>query len=728
MAPTTQPSDFDVFSDTSLDTTSGADQSSVDLGSNKFAALRSISVSNTQNSQSRQPGAGRAVESLAAELKKLHIGEPHEISHFKGKANAKPQTGTRLAQTAVAHSNFEVLETVPEDENHNPSGSAAVSVSDNSQHYIELSGKIFAIDLAYHARLFLATLTLRLEANNYAQHPLALAARNLPSAQDQLLKHREGDFEWVLTFKIPKQPRKHSESTTAGRATSGKTTKVFFGCNLIPSTAPSEGRTGDKGDLSQPTYTLLITPLENSPELETATESASGGDDMALARSEVGHVTPVKAFHSQPQVRIEEVSPASGQVPEGDSFVEIITSRTPQRPAARIEDSFEAIDNLEEQLEAFNVAAHVSNVASHDAERLPTRANGPASSSNAQHETKHSTPQPRKPSAGAGNSAGLKRSPSVRISPSMAHRDSPKHKLDSPKLKVEDKPLVQAPPRKPTNKGLTSLLPPKQLAKSSRPSTVPTFELPGEAVARRLKEQREARLSMGPKAQPPQASSNPMLRRTKSAKPPTRPTFELPGEAISRRKREEREAKLRAQEEEERKRREFKAKPIRAAPAPSSAVRGTITSRARQNNGALPENIALQTSQTPNKRASLVVSREPLSSTNNQSQPRGRLLAANSSEASRATSTSTGSISGKRSSVSIEDVQQQRLRGKEVLQRDSMYSKDREREKREREALARLAREQAAERSRLLSRQWAEKQKRKRMTIGSINDAVASSS
>ncbi len=82
---------------------------------------------------------------------------------------------------------------------------------------------------------------------------------------------------------------------------------------------------------------------------------------------------------------------------------------------------------------------------------------------------------------------------------------------------------------------------------------------------------------------------------------------------------------------------------------------------------------------------------------------------------SRATSTSTGSVSGKRSTLSAEDAQHQKLRGKEIYKQDNSLPGNREREQRDRENSARLAREQAAERSRQLSREWAEKQRLKKL-------------
>ena len=90
-----------------------------------------------------------------------------------------------------------------------------------------------------------------------------------------------------------------------------------------------------------------------------------------------------------------------------------------------------------------------------------------------------------------------------------------------------------------------SLLPPKELVRSSKPLTQPTkYELPGEAYARKLKEQREARLARELSEEAPQSGRVVSATRIKSNKPPTKPAFELPGEALSRRKKEAHEARL----------------------------------------------------------------------------------------------------------------------------------------------------------------------------------------
>jgi hypothetical protein len=63
--------------------------------------------------------------------------------------------------------------------------------------------------------------------------------------------------------------------------------------------------------------------------------------------------------------------------------------------------------------------------------------------------------------------------------------------------------------------------------------------------------------------------------------------------------------------------------------------------------------------------------------------------------------------------VSLEELHAQRQRGREILVRDKCYTQERENGKRERETAAKMAREEAAERSRMASREWAEKKRGK---------------
>jgi hypothetical protein len=232
------------------------------------------------------------------------------------------------------------------------------------------------------------------------------------------------------------------------------------------------------------------------------------------------------------------------------------------------------------------------------------------------------------------------------------------------------------------------------------------------------------------------AASATLPARSTSVRANTGPRAELPGEAISRRKREAIDAKRRADEEEVRRKREFKARPApHSSNSSNSHPRETISSRARQAKALLAENNAPSDAPSAtNKRHSIAVqplSRPPLAATTSSSatpgttaggtapRSRGRDTAAapilHSPALSRNASSSAGSAHGSggppRSTVSAEEAAQQKLRGRDIYVRDNSFSADRDRERREREEAARLARLDAAERSRQLSREWAEKQR-----------------
>lgn len=68
--------------------------------------------------------------------------------------------------------------------------------------------------------------------------------------------------------------------------------------------------------------------------------------------------------------------------------------------------------------------------------------------------------------------------------------------------------------------------------------------------------------------------------------------------------------------------------------------------------------------------------------------------------------------------VSASDVQVQRERGKAIYDREAKQTEEIERERREREAAAKKAREDAAERGRQASREWAEKMMARKVANG----------
>ncbi|KAI0011739.1 hypothetical protein F4779DRAFT_177945 [Xylariaceae sp. FL0662B] len=695
---------FEIISDAS----SSEDDNSPhhhELKANPYSPLRQISVSNLQN---RQPCTA---SSSTAELKWVQTSpEAHELDQVNSAPNwsskPKKQAGSRLRRPSIAANTFELLETVPEDETQVSTETERPRVSGATQRYLELP------------------------VDQYSHHPLSVAARAIPPAEEQIAKHRDGQFEWVLSIKIPVQSTARRNSSTSDPKRAPRIKNVFFGCNLLP-TQEEINAASSQEDAAPRAYTFLVTPLEESEELlEVIAEPTSEGK-MALEEPDRNHSISIKELQASPTNEAQRPILAASPAPADneDSFAEVITSRSPAKPTARIEDSVAALDELEEQLEAFDEAAHfrqlVSPRTADPASKPPARSLSVRTS----RAGRSLTPQPKRSTPAKSGAASVRVKPASEPRQPMVRKSASMIFLDPPKLKTEGKPLAQPPPKKSTANNVASLLPPKQPARSNKLPTIPSFRLPGEEVAQQLKQKREARLAAQAAAEQATRPTASSLRRAKSAKPATRPTFELPGEAISRRKREEREAQLKAQEEEERKRREFKARPIRSGVAPGTFPRGTVASRARQTRAFLAENPEQKSSPSSNQQVSKAPtsnSRSPLSKANNQSQSRGRELHPEPSwsQASH-TSSTTRSINSKCSNVSTDEVQQQKLRGQEIYQRDNSWISDRERERREREALAKLAREEAAERSRQQSREWAAKQAKKRMTVGSLRDVVA---
>lgn len=549
--------------------------------------------------------------------------------------------------------------------------------------------------------------------------PLALASQQLPSTQEQLSKHQEGQFEWLLSIPVSlsaKERKAGGNSRDDAELPPGDT-KFYFGCNLLRRRTQS-GASLSKDDRPANTYTLLATRIQGEQSLDM--------DGLAASADQL-HLNGASA--AEPQAERQEVSksPEAASDTKDGGPMEQLSVPQPPRPLSRIEDSVEELDKLEEEIEAVNEAAQLGRVASPETNQVPLQGlNGTAANATP---PKQATPAKNSASTGTGKGKGkpVARSASVRGSAATTSANEDGSAAGATTTRKVARPA--------------SLLPPKQPAKSSKPPTVAAFELPGEAVARRLKEQREARRSQQitpEQAVAAAAAYSPSKPHVKSSKPPTRPTFELPGEAISRRKREEREAKLRAQEEEERKRREFKARPIRASLVPSSTPRETLASLARREKATAScsgsGSLESSTTPTPTVRKRLSVAAggvlsppkttTPSSSAASQSesqptrgrdaQPQQQQQQKNGNSRATSTSTSTGSThsGGKRSTVSAEEAQQQKLRGKEIFAKDNSYTAERERERRDREEAARLARQEAAERSRMLSREWKEKQKR----------------
>lgn len=484
--------------------------------------------------------------------------------------------------------------------------------------------------------------------------------------------------------------------------------QVVYGCNLLscnqrPDLARENTELG-----SANTYTLIATPLDGDehplPDWDLRTTGQS------KTKMELPLPPPYELFQATPRKELEvddaisqAVSPALTFASERSSNFATGSSASDSFSIPRIEDSLEELDKLEDELEAMKAVTESRRIAYPNKEKSRNSLDLYAHAHN-------SIVSKRSSLAGQAATIRIKNSertrPSIRRSASLIFSDrNHDEAIGSPLPKDH----LQR------QKSINSLsATPRGTVKSTKPLTVPNFELPGEAVARRLREQREARKAQQAEAQKAYVAP-PRLRLSKVL---PKPTFELPGEAISRRKREEREARLQAQEEEDRKKREFKAKPVRLSITPGTLPRDTVASRARQGKIAQEIDDGKLLEGVRSKRLSIGIARGG-SISNRSPQTRGRLSTmASHDDLSRATSSSTGSMSGKRSTLSAEETQQLKARGKEIFQRDnSHFKEDKDREKREREVTARTAREEAAERSRAASREWAEKKRRKEKAL-----------
>ncbi|KAG5921843.1 hypothetical protein E4U61_006175 [Claviceps capensis] len=528
-----------------------------------------------------------------------------------------------------------------------------------------------------------------------ARQMLLVTEPNL-SLEEQVDKHLAGQFEWIMEYPVGVASRV-TEDGIVQPGQGPSSTNAVYGCNVLP--VRRQQGISQTAELSTDMFTILATELTKDSchyPLKAEHKDLVNPSPDHLRRLPLPPCpeTPLKVDEGAAEVK-QVVSPdlsMERERIEGVAGGSLIS-------APRIEDSFEELDRLEDELEAVREVTRTHHHAT-GREKVIVQ----ASPGNAKMKTPTAKVNKRVSIAGYSATVRVKPSqekpPSSRRSASLTLRDARalQQGLSSEGSRVE---AISCQGQRVTN----CLSTPKPPAKSSKPRTVPNFELPGEAVARRLKEQREARLAQQAEAQKALVSPAPKPRCHKSL---ALPTFELPGEAISRRKREGLEAKLRAQEEETKKRREFKARPLRQSLGPAVAPRETLTSRVRQSKplpGATGEENNLQ------KWTSLGCvgdhARASLTTKNKSSQPRIRTAH------SGATSTSTGSGSGQRNSVSLEKLTAQRQQGRVILSKDKSIAQDKKKEKQERELTAKTAREQAADRSRMASREWAEKVRRK---------------
>ncbi|KAJ9501014.1 hypothetical protein H2202_003572 [Exophiala xenobiotica] len=464
------------------------------------------------------------------------------------------------------------------------------------------------------------------------------------------------------------------------------------------------------------------------------TDEAEGGQDTALVEPEAVQLpacveaVDAAAEESQPLTYSYTPSPPRNDPPktpkfdptlhvaEGvatptadtveDSFVDKIKTRSPSKMqfeqqeqltpvhsveqtthVPRIEDSVEAIDALEDAIEEVS-------------ERLPDldglEIESPIKS-------RKTTPAPlnlqRTPGtarkAEPVSARSVRKSP--RKAPSIGRPPQPRPSV-SRASSIKAKPtLVAKQPKKPIFDGLKAREP-------SASSTLPSLSF-SNSPAKSLPNTTKKRVPSATLS-----TNKPAFVPAKSAKPPTKPTFTLPGEAISAKLKAEREEKLRREEEAEKERKVFKARPApRKTSRPSVLPRENKASQARvsiYSTGTNKENVA------PKSRPSSFHAAVNKDVTKANSSVRRTTSVMERSTAKPRVS-SLHLAAGQKLAVTKEDQAQQKARGKAVFGRNKVEMERLEKERKEKEDAARKARAEAAERGRQASREWAEKQKKK---------------
>ncbi|CBX92123.1 hypothetical protein IAQ61_000303 [Plenodomus lingam] len=517
--------------------------------------------------------------------------------------------------------------------------------------------------------------------------------------------------------------------------------------------------------------TIKQESIEIAPSIESDAQESTAITPSVQVTSDAA--TPTKLSTKAQQVSAEQTTLAAEQPGEQAMSPESYTpsrrraSRSPSKSPMRIEESFEAIDALEEALDSLDAVTSFDRPIE---EASPRKKALVALTENSQVRAKTPSKAPSKttaaptrisrvpsavPTGMKATKTSLARASNVRAASTKEGKSGSTGTVDY--LASKRRPIsVSFPTPPPPPKGRaptkaifelssngivaklkaqkeerikreTDGLAPKQRPismppppKSSKPLTKPAFQLPGEKTAEKLKAQKEERLKKQAEA-PRQSMARPVSicmapATAKSTKPATKPTnFQLPGAAVAEKLKAQKEERLKRQEEAEAAKKEAAIKP-RTAPI----VRKPVTLPVRNNPGVT---IPPPTSQSQLQSQSQI---RPPSQRSISTSATSNATKRNSVALSQSRSTSTSSISANRASIiptkstaTPSDAAIQRGRGKEVFNRNKAEKEDRERERTDKENAAKKARAEAAERGRIASREWAEKQRKKMMAAAS---------
>ncbi|EXJ59438.1 uncharacterized protein A1O5_12063 [Cladophialophora psammophila CBS 110553] len=383
-----------------------------------------------------------------------------------------------------------------------------------------------------------------------------------------------------------------------------------------------------------------------------------------------------------------------------DSYVDQIRSRTP-----RIEDSVEAIDALEDAIEKI-------------AETLPAldelKIESPVKlrkTTPARINLRPHTPpptDPRKKTTGR-HPAQTSRRPAQKAGTTSAPAERPK--LSSTRASSTNSivkgSVITKPVKRPIIDGHKS-------RESSAQASAPPLSFSNSPVKKLATTTTTTKKQVAGGAL---STSRPGFIPAKSNKSPTRPKFSLPGDAVAAKLKAQREERMKREEETGNDKKVFKARPVPAKISrPSVVPRENKASQARMSiyaTGGNKENVEPKPTA-----ASQPETRPPSHDAKPKTSETAKVKASVRRTAASATPakprpSSIHLAAGQKSTITKEDVAQQRAKGKEVFERSKAEMERLDKERREKEDAARKARAEAAERGRQASREWAEKQKKK---------------
>lgn len=505
----------------------------------------------------------------------------------------------------------------------------------------------------------------------------------------QVERHLAGQYDWMLSY--PAIIDAHRVGRPASEAMKNRRVLVY-GCNLVQCAQKSlESQARTPSDQPANIFTFIATPLSSSKMF--VSQSAAGStapitiSQLPPSYEESTLHIPEPAYRGAGPVSPSLSTSFQSQRSGSGSMAEAL-SPSGSFSGSRIEDSLEELDKLEDELEAIDAVTSLEKMSVADSPAKPS----PAGANIGAQTVKGLSMLNLQPSA-SNKTPDSKNAPFRRSGSSQL-----RHTIESSPAR---KPVDNLAPSSVNKRNSMLGRPPS--SKSAKPPTVPNFELPGEAVARRLRQQREARRLQQEEAS--KGAASPSKPRSL-----TKPCFELPGEAISRRKREEREARLKTQAEEEKRRREFKARPLRQSIGSSTLPRETATSSARA--------AQIQQDATSGRVSSTAMRQKRASIGPGVSVP-SRLtqpsLRTSMSNITVGTFRESDADTVSRASTAGDDTARKQIRRQSTF--FETVHEARVRERQEKEIAMKAAREQAAERSRIASREWAEKRKRKSMVV-----------